>query len=90
MPEGGVLNIECNQREYNLYLIISDTGIGIEDKNLDNIFHPFFTTKALGKGTGLGLYIAYNEVQKFGGEIKVTSELNKGTTFELILPLGGD
>lgn len=87
MQKGGTLNIKCNKNDDKIYFSISDTGIGIKKEDLDNIFHPFFTTKSPGKGTGLGLYIVYNEVQKFGGEIKALSEENKGTTFKLILPL---
>lgn len=87
MQTGGVLTIRCCKSEKKIYFFISDTGVGIKKEDLDNIFHPFFTTKAPGKGTGLGLYIAYNEVQRFGGEIRVTSQVNKGSTFKLILPL---
>jgi len=90
MLQGGLLKIECSKHEDKLHFLLTDTGVGITEKDLDNIFHPFFTTKAPGKGTGLGLYIAYNEVQKFGGEIIVISEVNKGTTFKLILPIGDD
>ncbi len=88
MQQGGILKIQCDKEEDKIHFFIIDTGVGIKKEDLDNIFHPFFTTKAPGKGTGLGLYIAYNEVEKFGGEIKVVSEVNKGTTFKLILPLG--
>ena len=90
MEQGGVLKIECYRNPDKLCIIVSDTGIGIDERNLDNIFHPFFTTKPPGKGTGLGLYIAYNEVQKFGGEIKVVSGVDNGTTFTLTLPIGDD
>lgn len=90
MQHGGLLKIECIRHEDKLHFLLTDTGIGIHEKDLDNIFHPFFTTKAPGKGTGLGLYITYNEVQKFGGEINVISEVNKGTIFKLILPIGDD
>ncbi len=90
MEQGGTLKIECQQEDDKLLLNISDTGAGIEEKDMDKIFHPFFTTKPLGKGTGLGLYIIYNEVQKFGGEIKVESKRDHGTTFKIILPIGDD
>lgn len=90
MPEGGRLRIECFLKHRKLHLVLSDTGTGINSGDLDNIFHPFFTTKEPGKGTGLGLYIAYNEVQKFGGEIKAESETGVGTTFKLILPIGDE
>lgn len=90
MPNGGLLKIGCNKRNNSLLFTCSDTGMGIGKKDLENIFNPFFTTKPPGKGTGLGLYIIYNEVQKFGGKIKVASNLGEGTTFYISLPLRGE
>lgn len=66
---------------------ISDTGQGIPPEYLDKIFDPFFTTKEVGQGTGLGLSISYGIIRKHGGEITVTSQLNQGSTFQLVLPL---
>jgi signal transduction histidine kinase len=65
---------------------ISDTGTGIKKEDLENIFDPFFTTKAPDKGTGLGLSISLRIVESLGGEIKVESEVGKGTTFEVYFP----
>ncbi len=65
---------------------ITDTGIGIKKEDLENIFDPFFTTKAPDKGTGLGLSISLSIVESLGGEIRVESEVGKGTTFEVYLP----
>jgi hypothetical protein len=65
---------------------ISDTGVGIPKKNLENIFDPFFTTKSPDKGTGLGLSISLRIVESLGGEIRVESEFGKGTTFEIYFP----
>jgi two-component system NtrC family sensor kinase len=65
---------------------ISDTGIGIKKEDLENIFDPFFTTKAPDKGTGLGLSITIRIVESLGGEIKVESEVGKGSTFEVYFP----
>ena len=65
---------------------ISDTGTGIKEENLNRIFDPFFTTKGVGKGTGLGLNISYKIIEKHNGEIKVESEVGKGTTFIVKLP----
>lgn len=87
MCNGGKLVLECYIKEKNLHIVCSDTGIGINNEDIENIFNPFFTTKPRGKGTGLGLYITYNEVKKLGGDIRVESVLGKGTTFYLTIPL---
>jgi two-component system NtrC family sensor kinase len=63
-----------------------DTGVGIPQQNLNKIFDPFFTTKAVGKGTGLGLSICYGIVRSHDGFIKVTSEVNKGSLFQIYFP----
>jgi two-component system NtrC family sensor kinase len=70
-----------------LSVIISDTGDGIPKEYLGKIFDPFFTTKDIGKGTGLGLSISYGIVKEHGGEIMVDSEVSKGTTFTVMLPV---
>jgi len=67
---------------------ITDNGVGISDKNIDNIFNPFFTTKPVGVGTGLGLSISYDIiVNKHSGNIEVNSNLGEGTTFIISLPI---
>jgi signal transduction histidine kinase len=66
---------------------ISDTGIGIKGEDLERIFDPFFTTKSPDKGTGLGLSVCLRIVESMGGEIKVESEVGKGSTFELYFPV---
>jgi signal transduction histidine kinase len=66
---------------------ISDTGSGIPEDKLKRIFEPFFTTKDVGKGTGLGLSIAYDIINKHNGDMTVESEVGKGTTFTIQLPL---
>ncbi|WP_313529566.1 transporter substrate-binding domain-containing protein [Anaerotignum sp.] len=65
-----------------------DTGCGIAEENMENLFNPFFTTKELGKGTGLGLFVVYSEVEKLSGTIKVDSKIGEGTCFTIKLPLG--
>lgn len=70
-----------------LEIAIADSGGGIEERFLERIFYPFFTTKGSGRGTGLGLAISYSIVRNHGGEILVTSRLGKGSIFRIRLPL---
>ncbi|HEX4504967.1 MAG TPA: response regulator [Alphaproteobacteria bacterium] len=96
MPEGGVLTIVSRietdwgeDLKPGRYIVISvsDTGTGIEPELLSKVFDPFFTTKSVGKGTGLGLSQVYGIAQQSGGTTRVQSELGKGTTIEIWLPL---
>jgi signal transduction histidine kinase len=66
---------------------VSDTGCGISPEHLSRIFDPFFTTKPVGLGTGLGLAVSHRIIQSLGGEIEVDTEIGKGTTFKVLLPV---
>jgi PAS domain S-box-containing protein len=88
MPEGGEIEIGTFQRRKEVFIKISDTGIGIAEEVRKKIFEPFFTTKPF-TNTGLGLSMSYGIVKRFGGEIEVESKVGRGTTFTIILPIGG-
>ncbi len=103
MPEGGTLSFAskiialgqayCDASPFGLVpgnyidIEVRDTGCGIKPENLSRIFEPFFTTKEPGKGTGLGLAVAYGAVQQHNGAITVYSEPGIGTCFHIVLPL---
>ncbi len=87
IAEKGEITITTGRQGDRVFVAISDTGSGIAPENLKRIFDPFFTTKPVGKGTGLGLSLAYSIVQKHRGSIEVQSELGKGTTFTVWLPI---
>lgn len=88
--DGGIIIIDCYIEDNYLYINIKDNGVGIEEHNLEFLFNPFYTTKKAGKGTGLGLYIVYNELQKIHGKITVESRVNEGTIFKLQFKLKDD
>ncbi|MBP8975458.1 MAG: GAF domain-containing protein [Bacteroidetes bacterium] len=87
MPQGGKVIIQTSSDYFHVFVSFSDTGAGISQENLDKIFQPFFTTKEEGKGTGLGLAICRKIVNQHEGEISVESEVGKGTTFTIKLPI---
>ncbi len=85
MPDGGTLVVSTRQHDSNVYISFTDTGVGIPEGDLAKIFDPFFSTKV--DGTGLGLAVSYGIVEGHGGRIEVNSQVNKGTTFTVILPI---
>jgi two-component system cell cycle sensor histidine kinase/response regulator CckA len=102
MPQGGRLVIETSNIELDenyqiqypyvvpgkyVQIIVSDTGIGIDNETKKQIFDPFFTTKEIDKGTGLGLSMVYGIIKQHDGHINVYSELGHGTSFKIFLPV---
>ena len=96
MPEGGILSVSTTQDELALLanqqpakmirIEFSDTGLGMGAETISSLFEPFFTTKDY--GSGLGLYVSYGIIQSLNGTIQVSSELGRGTTFTILLPIG--
>lgn len=99
--DGGVLSVSLSQVELGeevvrqhpgrtagtyLQLRVQDTGRGIPSEMIDKIYNPYFTTKAKGQGTGLGLSVVHGIIQSYAGIIEVASELGRGTTFDIFLP----
>jgi signal transduction histidine kinase len=87
MPDGGKLTIETLSKDGYISLIVEDTGVGMSDEILRQIFNPFFTTKEVGEGTGLGLSVVHGIVSSHGGIIKVDSAVGRGSRFEVQLPV---
>jgi signal transduction histidine kinase len=87
MPGGGQLTIQTKTSDQFVSLIVKDTGIGINDSIMKKIFLPFFTTKDVSKGTGLGLPVVHGIVTSHGGSINVDSKVGQGTRFEIQLPV---
>jgi PAS domain S-box-containing protein len=89
MPEGGKVEIRTYKEGRHVLIQISDSGIGISEETKKRIFEPFFTTKPF-TNTGLGLSMSYGIIKRFGGKIEIESKLGQGTTFTIILPIGGE
>jgi two-component system NtrC family sensor kinase len=89
MPGGGTLTISVEQSDDRSFVDIAftDTGVGIPKQYLDSIFDPFFSSKKNAKGTGLGLSVSLGIINQHGGSIRVASEVGKGTTFTVSLPI---
>ncbi len=87
IEEKGKISIKTYHKNNYIYIDISDTGCGIQDEDMGRLFEPFYTTKDVGQGTGLGLSIAYDIIKQHKGDIKVISEVGKGTTFTITIPV---
>lgn len=86
MPHGGTLEIRTGQRDVGLALVVSDTGFGMDEEVLRHLFTPFFTTKGVGQGTGLGLSVVHGIVEGHGGSLHVESSPGRGTRVEALFP----
>jgi PAS domain S-box-containing protein len=84
---GGMITITTEIKGQEVGIHIEDNGVGIDPKNIDQIYEPFFTTKSTLKGTGLGLPVSYGIVKKHGGRIEVKSEPGNGSKFSVFLPI---
>ena len=85
--ENGLIKVLLSSKNNDsVEISVQDNGSGITQENMEKIFTPFFTTKPVGKGTGLGLPVCYGIIDKMGGLMEVSSELGKGTTFTIRLP----
>jgi signal transduction histidine kinase len=85
--DGGTIRIATEARGGFVTVRVEDDGCGIAPENLERIFDPFFTTKRVGEGTGLGLGIAYHIMRNHGGEIRVESEVGRGSRFRVRFPV---
>jgi len=83
---GGAVTVKTRAEGRAAQIAVIDRGSGIAPEQMKDIFNPFFTTKAPGQGTGLGLFVVHAILQRYGGEVRVASELGVGTTFTVELP----
>jgi len=86
MPKGGKLTVSTSQHKDHICLIVEDTGTGMNEIQMQQIFIPFYTTKEIGQGTGLGLPVVHGIITSHGGSIQVNSKPGRGTRFEIQLP----
>jgi two-component system NtrC family sensor kinase len=85
------ISVSTNKADHKgVEIAVRDTGCGIPPDHLDKLFDPFFTTKDVGQGTGLGLAVSYGIIQRHGGTIRVQSEVGRGSTFTVWLPIEGE
>ena len=87
IKEGGTITLKTLYSDGRVKLIVKDTGEGMTEEVMEQIFNPFFTTKDVDQGTGLGLSVVHGIVMSHGGTVKVSSRVGEGTTFEIIFPV---
>ena len=85
----GTIAIRTHHSPKDVIISIRDSGKGIDPNDKEKIFEPFFSTKEVGKGTGLGLWVSYGIVKNFGGDVVVDSTQGEGSTFTVTLPVKG-
>ncbi len=90
MPSGGTVRVEAAREGADVWLAVSDDGVGMPEEVRQRVFEPFFTTKGAGRGTGLGLFTARELVERYDGEIEVHSEPGAGSQFRIRLPIVAD
>ncbi|HLA09486.1 MAG TPA: ATP-binding protein [Pyrinomonadaceae bacterium] len=88
-PDGGNITLITRREDHATVVEVEDDGIGIAPENVAKIYDPFYTTKGVGRGTGLGLAVSYGIVQEHSGHINVESAPGRGTTFRITLPTAG-
>jgi len=87
MPDGGELTIAAKKQKDEVAVTISDTGLGMDEETVKNMFDPFYTTKDVGQGTGLGLSITHGIIEKHNASISVLSKPGEGTQFTITFPM---
>ena len=85
--ESGTIRVSVQQKDDEILLSVQDSGIGIPNENKGKIFDPFFTTKKQGEGTGLGLFVTRRIIERLNGQLEFDSEIGRGTTFYVRLPI---
>ncbi len=88
VAENGHVNVSTEKQASQLHLVVQDDGCGMDADQIDKIFEPFYTTKDVGEGTGLGLSVALSIVEAHGGRISVESRAGEGAKFTVIFPIG--
>jgi signal transduction histidine kinase len=88
MEGGGELQVTAGRAKLQIEIQIRDTGVGIPEDQVAHVFDLFYSTKDAGEGTGLGMWMTYELVKKYKGDISVTSRENRGTTISLMIPEG--
>ena len=87
ITDRGTVTVMTRQVDGQAEVVIEDTGCGIPDEDMDKVFEPLFTTKGAGKGTGLGLAVAHDIIEKHNGSIRIESQVGQGTKVIIAIPL---